>query len=167
MYTQRGGLISIIVLILIFIAGFFSNSLISHINNIDATQPYSTNTNELKSPYDHIKEEEIDVMVDKVVLNIKNATWAKFTDTNSMDPVIDKGANSIELLPKLENEIHIGDIISYKAEFTEGYVIHRVVDIRKDEEGTYYITKGDNNKNIDPNKVRFEQIRGLVVAVVY
>jgi signal peptidase I len=82
-----------------------------------------------------------------------------------MDPLLDVGANGIEIIPKTENDIHVGDVISYKTE--SGIVIHRVVDIRSDEQGLYYVLKGDNNPVPDKERVRFKDIQGILVAVVY
>ena len=42
-----------------------------------------------------------------------------------------------------------------------------IVDIKEDPDGVYFVTKGDNNNAVDPQKVRFSQIKGVVVAVLY
>ncbi len=123
------------------------------------------NSAELMSPQDHISEDQIKVYNDEVILDIDNAVWSSFTDTNSMDPLLDINANGIEIIPQSVNEIHVGDIISYKTE--NGIVIHRVVDIRLDEQGLYYVLKGDNNPVPDKEKVRFKDVQGILVAVVY
>jgi hypothetical protein len=122
---------------------------------------------EVASPYDRIKEEQIHVYNDKVVIELNNAEWASFTNTNSMDPVLDEGANAIEVVPKSYNEIHAGDIVSYKSSYVEGTIIHRVKSVGYDPEGWYAIMQGDNNPTEDPEKVRFEQIRRIVVAIIY
>lgn len=125
-------------------------------------------TNEEKpSPYDWISENKIQVEGDKVTINIKNAQWAKFTDTNSMDPVIDKGANAIQIIPTDSSQIHIGDIVSYESEYTDGVIIHRIVEIGYDEDGWYSYLKGDNNPKNDPGRVRFSQIKRVTVAIIY
>lgn len=122
---------------------------------------------EIASPSDRIKESQILVTKDKVLIDIQGAEWASFTDTNSMDPVIDEGANAIEIIPRSEDEIQIGDIVAYESEYTDGLVIHRVVYKGKDEKGTYFVLKGDNNPVSDPGKIRFEQIKRVVVAIIY
>lgn len=119
------------------------------------------------SPHDWIKTEQISVYNDEVIIKIKNPEWAIFTDTKSMDPVIDSTANALEIIPKSEKDIHIGDIVAYKSEYKEGIITHRVVDIGYDAFGWYAGLKGDNNDYIDPGKVRFEQIKRVVVAVIY
>src|SRR4030042_68206 len=123
--------------------------------------------NEIASPLDRILEDEILVTNKKVVLNIQGAEWASFTDTNSMDPVIDAGAHAIEIIPKSEDEIGVGDIVAYESEYAEGSIIHRVVYKGQDEKGTYFVLKGDHNPVSDPGKVRFEQIKRVCVAIIY
>lgn len=122
---------------------------------------------ERASPYDRILEKDILVMNDKVIINVKDAEWATFTDTNSMDPVLDAGANAIQIIPHTESDIHVGDIISYYEGSTGNVIIHRVIEIGSDEQGIYYIVKGDNNPDPDPAKVRFSQIRRVVIAIIY
>ena len=46
-------------------------------------------------------------------------------------------------------------------------IIHRVIETGYDEQGWFAVTKGDNLKEKDPEKVRFNQIVGLVVGVLY
>jgi len=123
--------------------------------------------NEVASPLNRVAEDQILVTNEKVVLNIKGAEWASFTDTNSMDPVIDAGAHAIEMIPKSEDEIRVGDIVAYKSEYAEGTIIHRVVFKGQDDKGTYFVLKGDNNPTNDPGKIRFEQIKRVVVAIIY
>jgi hypothetical protein len=123
--------------------------------------------NEVASPSDRIPEDLILVTNDKVVLNIRGAEWASFTDTNSMDPVIDAGAHAIEIVPKSEDDIQVGDIVAYQSEYAEGTIIHRVVFKGQDDKGTYFVLKGDNNPINDPGKIRFEQIKRVVVAIIY
>ena len=120
---------------------------------------------EIMSPNDHITEEQIKVYDDHVVLDVDDPVWSSFTDTNSMDPLLDAGANGIEIKPNSEEDIHVGDVISYKS--GNGVVIHRVIAIEKDEQGIYYVVKGDNNPIPDKEKVRFSDVQGILVAVVY
>ena len=122
---------------------------------------------ELPSPCDRIKEDQILVFDDRIIINFKDAEWATFTDTNSMDPVIDAGANAIEYVPKSPDEICVGDIVSYESRYADGVLIHRVVETGNDSQGWYAIMKGDNNSYKDPGKVRFDQIKRVVVAIIY
>lgn len=122
---------------------------------------------DISSPSNHIEESQIHVYKDRIVIDIDDAQWAKFTDTNSMDPVLDKEANSIELKPESPNDVSIGDIISYRSDYTDGLVVHRIIEKEEDEEGIYFTAKGDNNPSEDPGKIRFDQIEGVLVAVIY
>lgn len=117
------------------------------------------------SPKDRIQESQVRVMDDKVVLTLENAEWARFADTNSMDPLFDNGANALQIVPQTPEDIEVGDIITYRS--GASHIIHRVVYIGEDDQGIYYIVKGDNNKVADPGKVRFEQVDRVVVAILY
>jgi hypothetical protein len=122
---------------------------------------------ERNSPFDRIQEKDIRVYEDHVKILIENPQWSTFTDTNSMDPILDKGANAIQIVPKSENEIHLGDIISYQSPYSEDIIIHRVIKIGYDHLGWYAIAKGDNLEEEDPEKIRFEQIKRVVIAIIY
>jgi len=156
-----------VVLVAVFICGWAFSSVFSTVTNLDKVQPFSIASNELKSPGDWVKEDDISIKEKYVIVKLANATWSKFTDTNSMDPVIDEFSNSIEIKPTSPEQLKIGDIISYKSTFMPGFLIHRIVDIRTDEKGLYYVVKGDNTNYADAEKVRFEQIKGVVVGVLY
>jgi signal peptidase I len=148
------------LLIIISLLLLFSVSVISI-----TKQTETFKSPEINSPGDWIKENQINVFNDKVVIDINKATWAKFTNTNSMDPFIDEDSNAIEILPINGDEINIGDVISYQSK--QGVIIHRVVSKNKDAEGIYYVVKGDNNSFSDKVKVRFSDVKGVVVAVIY
>lgn len=120
------------------------------------------------SPSNHLNEKQILVYNDRVVLDLKNVIFAKFTNTNSMDPVIDDGANALEVAPSSPDDIKEGDIIAYTNECTNSKVIiHRIIRVGKDQLGTYYILKGDNNAKADPCKVRFNEVQSVVVGILY
>lgn len=169
--TKMNNFIKIFIVGLIFALGFLSNNIYADIN---MQSPFSTEaplpdgrTDQKASPSDWIKENQILVFNSQVILDLKNAEWATFTDTHSMEPVLSARANAIEVRPKGADEIQIGDIISYKSEYANGYIIHRVIEKGEDEQGTYFILKGDNNPSPDPGRIRFEQIQRVVVAIVY
>lgn len=119
------------------------------------------------SPYDHITEDQIHVFQNKVIIDIQNAEWARFTDTKSMDPVIDLGTNAIEIRPASPEQIHEGDIVSYRSKYADGIIIHRVIETGYDNKGWYAKMKGDNNMLTDPGKIRFDQVERMVVAIIY
>ena len=139
--------------------------ILSTLLSTSVQYPLGTGAIERTSPSDHITEDQIKVYSDKVVISLENAKWASFADTNSMDPVFDKNNNAIQIVPNDPDQISVGDIISYRK--NDKTIIHRVIEKGIDGEGWYFIVKGDNNKEADPGKVRFEDITRLTVAVIY
>ena len=87
-------------------------------------------------------------------------------DTHSMQPVIGGNSTIIEFVPQDPSDIKVCDIVGYGGPGEERWGLHRIVEIGQDEEGTYYVTKGDNNLVAD-GKVRFKDIHYVVLAVVY
>ena len=178
-----GKLFTLGIMTLVFLIGWVSSALffvgmfspdIAAIPEIDLkkTSPLSPLTglfvmssDEMISPHDRVAEEQIKVYDDRVILLLDDPQWSSFTDTNSMDPFLDEGANAIEIMPKYPSDIHVGDVVSYRD--GDDSVIHRVVAVDYDNSGVYYLLKGDNNPVRDSAKVRFDQIEGLLVAVVY
>ena len=131
---------------------------------IDTPQTFGA-ASDLPMPSDRIREEQIIVTNDRVVLDIQGASWSRFTDTGSMRPFLDIGANAIHVEPRYPEELRSGDIISYRiAGIT---VIHRIIATGYDNQGWYAITKGDANPTSDPFKVRFDQIERVLVAIIY
>ncbi len=122
---------------------------------------------ELQSPQDHIPEDSIHVFSDKIIIDVEEATWSTFTNTNSMDPFIDTGANGLEIKPTSHKQVNMGDVISFRPDNKNSLVIHRVVATGHDNDGWYAKTKGDNNPTVDPGKVRFNQIHGVLIGVIY
>lgn len=123
-----------------------------------------SNSESVDSPSDRIMEGDIHVFSDRAVIDQENLIWAKIKDTHSMEPVLNAGSISLEL-PPVASDIKVGDIIS----FQEGnrVIIHRVILIGQDPEGLFFVTKGDNNPEPDPYKVRFDSIKGIVVGILY
>lgn len=148
--------------IMVFLLGFTLSWLLNSPTLVSG-QLIST---EQASPADRIQEDQIKVYADRVILNIEGALWSSFTNTNSMDPSLDIGANALQLIPQQPNDVEVGDIISYTNAQGER-IIHRVVYKGSDREGVYFIVKGDNNDVSDPGKVRFEQIDRVVFAIIY
>ena len=122
---------------------------------------------EKQSPADRLQDSDINVFANSVRIDIKNAKWRTYIDSNSMDPLIDEGTTTIEIKPKNKDEIKIGAIIAYNVEGYDYAFVHRVVEIGKDENGIYFVTKGDNYYKEDTNKVRFLDIEGIVVGILY
>ena len=81
-----------------------------------------------------------------------------------MKPLLDFNSNGIRIVPKNEEQISVGDIISF--EQNGDLIVHRVVEKSEDEEGVYFITKGDNNSASD-GKIRFKDIKYVTVGVIW
>jgi len=150
------------LLVIFFIFGWFLNS-VSQIE-IHKEKPFFS-SEERFSPQDRIKEENLELFWDKLIINFPNIQLAHYSDTNSMDPLIDEFATGIEIIPESQNDIHIGDVIAYQ--LNNDLIVHRIIEIDYDELGWYAILKGDNSKESDSEKVRFEQIKYLLVGVLY
>jgi hypothetical protein len=120
---------------------------------------------ERDSPSDYVKEYQIHIYPNQVVIDIQQPILAAFADTNSMDPVFDARHNAIEIVPQKESDIQVGDIVSYSTDY--GSIIHRVKEIGQDEDGWYAVFKGDNNPVPDPGRIRFDQINRKAIAFIY
>ncbi len=122
---------------------------------------------EQMSPADHLQEDQIHVSDDQVSIdfNGRKVLWATFTNSNSMDPVFDVGAHTLEIVPASTNDLHVGDIVAYR--YGSKLIVHRIVEIGTDAAGWYALVQGDNNAAPDPLKVRFEQIERLTVGILY
>ncbi len=160
----------IVLIFIVFGLGWLSHLLYGQLSNNNAELPISDllefSAKERASPYDWVKENQITISKDNISIDIQNPQWAIFTNTNSMDPIIDETSHAIQVIPQKEEDIHVGDIISFASNEIDGIVIHRVVDIGNDGEW-YALTKGDNNTMADPQRVRFTQIERVLVAIIY
>jgi len=177
----KGGLFAIAAILVFAVGAIFGSvvgstadsegvvsSIISNLNGANQS-PASTSANPLErdSPSDWISENQIKVTKENVVVDLQNAVWATFTDTHSMEPVLSANANALEIVPTSTEQIHVGDIVSYESKLVDGTIIHRIIEIGSDSQGWYAIFKGDNLAKPDPEKVRWEQIRRIVVAIIY
>jgi len=156
---------NIIILSLVFLLGFLGATILSYSFDV-LESPFSINTelNNGNAPSDFIKEEQIKVYEDRIVIYVDDASLSKYASTGSMKPVFDKGANGIRVEPSSEEDIHIGDLISFNNK--EKLIIHRVIEKGVDNQGTYFITKGDNN-SITDGKIRFKDIKYVTIGVIW
>lgn len=163
----------VVIFIFSFVAGAISEKIFSQdttlqensyttIQELPIITGYAT---EKLSPQDWISEDNIKVYNDKVIIYIDNPHWAKFADTNSMDPLFDQGSNAIQIKPEKPEMIIPGDIISF--EYKNSTIIHRIIETGYDNKGWFAITKGDNNPREDPVKIRFNQIKKVLIAIIY
>lgn len=119
------------------------------------------------TPADRVAEEEIRASSDAVLIRLPNATIGAINETNSMGGLLGNGSSAIMIKPKSAEDLHQGDIVAYHSDEAAGLVAHRIARIGEDEQGWFAITKGDSSKTKDPGKVRFEQVRYIVVGVLY
>ena len=78
--------------------------------------------------------------------------------SGSMKPTIDIGDI---VLVKETPEIKKKDIVAFKVDGS--VVTHRVVDIIEEGNEVFYQTKGDANKTVDPDLIKFEDIEGKYI----
>jgi len=164
---------TVLLFVIIFTSGLVTGNAFNSINtespttNIINGNFVGIDIFDKASPSDIIKQENIHVYNDKIVIEVKNPEWAMFTDTNSMDPVFDKGANALQIIPTTEEQIQVGDIISFTTNKIDGTIIHRVIETGYDDNGWYAFTKGDNNPEADTGKRRFSDIKKLLIGIIY
>lgn len=144
-------LICIGLFVFLFVPNFTGFSLLNSENNLNL-------------PLDRIGEDQIIIGNGELKINLEDYVLSKYVNTGSMTPLLGEGATGIGIKPKLEGDIFLGDVISFWV--GNDLIVHRVIDIGKDDFGAYYITKGDNSNSID-EKIRFDQIDSVLVAVIY
>ena len=154
---------TIILGLMLITLGWLANDAVS--SNYEVPAVFVSR--ELISPADRIDETNILIYEDRIVIKIDHATWAQYTNTNSMDGFLDDGTIGIEIKPESELDLQVGDVISYESDWNESLVAHRIIDLGYDTNGWYAITKGDNVSFADPGKVRFENVRYVLVGVLY
>jgi len=99
-----------------------------------------------------------------IIIGVILAHHMNVVSSGSMEPVLYKG--DVVLINYNINSIDIGDIIIYEARWFEYKpVIHRVIAKNESNGNTFYILKGDNNANQDPEPVAPNQIISKVVKI--
>jgi hypothetical protein len=154
---------------IIFLFGFLSANFITYFYMYGLESPFSNNfglsgVNSNDAPNDFIQEKDITIYDDKIVIEVPGTSLSKYASTGSMKPVLDEYSNGIRIMPKSEDDINIGDIITFKKD--NYLIVHRVIEKGNDVQGVYFITKGDNN-NVNDGKVRFSDIKYLTIGVLY
>jgi len=157
-----------IKLMIVFVLGFLSCICFTFgLSYIGFERPLSfniLNLNEVQAPSDWVKSEQIEVYEDRIVINVEHASLSRYADTGSMKPVLDFNSNGIRIKPESEQDINVGDIVSFN--YQGSLIVHRVVAKGTDEEGVYFITKGDNN-SVSDGKIRFEDIEYVTVGLIW
>lgn len=157
--------LKVILVFSIFSFGFFASVLVNSYASQSTEQPLSYfSSAEAKAPSDSIQENQILVYKDKVVIDVPGASLSEYASTGSMLPLFDKGANGVRIAPQSPDEINVGDIITFQRD--SNLIVHRVIEKGQDDEGIYFVTKGDNNLYTD-GKIRFEDIKYKTIAILY
>jgi len=154
----------ILTIILVFLLGMITMYGIQYMH-ISEKPLGITLVGATTAPLGSIDKNSIIFDNEKVIINVKGASLGKYADTGSMKPTLDENTKGIRIPITDKETVKIGDIITYENELGE-YIIHRVVSIGLDEEGVYYLLKGDNNFIIDA-KVYYEQLRYKLVGVIW
>lgn len=159
--------LNILSYFIIFIIGFLSCMLVSLIY-AEIEQPLVIGNLSLISgagaPRDWIKESQIHVYENAVVIDVENAGLSKYAPTGSMEPILDENSNGIRIVPENPSQIEVGDIVTF--EQNNELIVHRVIEKGEDEQGAYFITKGDNN-NVTDGKIRFKDIRYVTIGILW
>ena len=154
------------VLLLFFSFGFIASQFY---NSYKDNYPVSLSPNSVGifveiTPSDYLTKDNIFVYDDRIEIKINNSGLSSYDRSGSMTPVLDGNANGIVIVPRVEEDIDVGDIVSFLK--NGEIIVHRVVGKGTDEGGIYFITKGDNSDEID-EKVRFFEIRHKLVGILY
>ena len=157
---------TIFIFTFLFLLGILCASIInSYDSKLENPMPLNSlflDFSTAKTPSNFIDREDILVYEDKIIINIKDASISKYASTGSMEPLLDENSNGIRIIPSSEQDISIGDIITF--EKNQELIVHRVIEKGIDEKGTYFITKGDNN-SISDGKIRFEDIQYITIGI--
>ena len=117
-----------------------------------------------KTPSDYIKENQIEIMDDKIIIYVENPSLSKYADTGSMIPLLNEYSNGIRIIPDSEEDIFVGDIVTFEKD--NRLIVHRVIEKGSDEDGTFFVTKGDN-VSISDGKIRFSDIKYKTIGVLW
>jgi hypothetical protein len=149
----------------IFFVGFFSYPFAAAYIGGDLEVPFSAFSGKnINTPSDFVQRDDIQIFADKIVINIDGASISSYAETGSMKPVLDHNSNGIRIAPSSEEKINVGDIVSFRR--GNSLIVHRVIEKGIDNEGIYFITKGDNNPFND-GKVRFDEIEFITIGILY
>lgn len=119
----------------------------------------------ISAPQKRVDLKDLAITKDAAIISVKELTPGIIAPTGSMYPLLQGDTIVLEKTPENHNELIPGDIIIFESKDTR--IIHRIIEIGWDEEGWFAITKGDSNPFEDPFKVRFEDVRGVVVGIIY
>jgi len=106
----------------------------------------------------------------KIDIKDRNFSISQIKNTGSMRNCISDYSHVIFIEPKIE-DIQVGDIINFYCNEENPNIIHRVINTTKQNNETYFLTKGDNNPDSDLMAFKchpkFEDIKSKVIGVLY
>ncbi|MBU0760311.1 MAG: S26 family signal peptidase [Nanoarchaeota archaeon] len=155
---RSDGLLKVLYVVLIFLVGFIFGQVWDFYSGGGITGFA------VDKPSDFLDNRNILIYPDKVVIKIAGAKLSSYDSTGSMLPTLGDGVNGISIEPESADEIEVGDIVSFWR--GDDLIVHRVVEKGADEQGVYFVTKGDNSP-VSDGKIRFEEIERVLVGVVY
>jgi len=143
----------LIMFSIVFLLGFLSANIASFylISGLEVPFLFWNSSND-DAPFDFIDERDIKVYHDRIVIFIDDASLSKYAPTGSMLPIFDQGANGIRIAPNSEEDIHVGDIISY--ERAGRLIVHRVVEKGIEEEGDI---EEESDEEIEKSEEKIEE----------
>jgi len=162
-------MLKVVVLIFVFVLGFFIARVFNlYGNGFNGLFTYNVLGRVVDSgndsyPSNFLNDSDILVYSDKIILKIENAQISNY-EGDSMFPFLGKEANGIVVKPRSEEEVKVGDIITFKG--GNKLIVHRVIEKGNDGNGIYFITKGDSSDFVD-GKVRFNEIEHKLVGILY
>lgn len=128
--------------------------------------PYTYNLQDARRyPDNHY--EYSDIQVDKYGIRLegKGVKLYGVSDTHSMEPVLSKDSHVLMVDVDDTTSLREGDVVSY--DNLRIQAIHRIMSVRNDTHGEYYIMKGDNNIIEDPVIVRRHHVKRKLVGIIY
>jgi len=145
--------------ILLFIIGFSASAMLEEVDKRYAAGGSIDRDN----PSNYINGDEIHLYADKIIIDKPGLAYAAVKDTKSMEPLLSSNSHVIEAKPD-KNILQKGDIISFTKQGKT--ITHTITEIKNDAQGWYATTKGYNNELNDEWKVRFNEIKGVVIGVL-
>lgn len=108
---------------------------------------------------------EILIYIIIIMTGLTIAHFMNVVSSGSMEPVLYKG--DVVIIDYNPSSIDVGDIIIYQARWFENKpVIHRVIAKEESNDGNiFYILKGDNNADQDPELVSPNDVTAKVVGI--
>lgn len=110
------------------------------------------------------QREYLEMAGTKTLIGQRNDYWIECTSI-SMYPALNCYDTYVAILPYDRSAMKTGDIILFQHEDSDyPFITHRIVRVVKDNEGIFYTTKGDYNKQEDPYAVRSYHIKYQIVG---